>query len=135
MVISDEVYDHLTFGSTPYVRMGVFGSTVPVITLGSMSKRWIVPGWRLGWLVTSDPSGILQELRVDSFLPSKNLYKCCNCKHTIIVMRFFFALSRLLIPSKAISTSPLALQPSFRFVLNVFFFFDERNDIAEDQYF
>ncbi|KAH9743863.1 Aminotran 1 2 domain-containing protein [Citrus sinensis] len=64
MVISDEVYDHLTFGSTPYVRMGVFGSTVPVITLGSMSKRWIVPGWRLGWLVTSDPSGILQELRI-----------------------------------------------------------------------
>ncbi|KAH9792298.1 Aminotran 1 2 domain-containing protein [Citrus sinensis] len=137
MVISDEVYDHLTFGSTPYVRMGVFGSTVPVITLGSMSKRWIVPGWRLGWLVTSDPSGILQELRVDSFLPSKNLYKCCNCKPTIIVMRFFFALSRLLIPSKAISTSPLAPQPSFRFVLNAsfFFFFDEHNDIAEDQWF
>lgn len=134
MVISDEVYDHLTFGSAPYVRMGVFGSTVPVITLGSMSKRWIVPGWRLGWLVTSDPSGILQELRVDSFLSSKNLYKCCNCKPTIIVMRFFFALSRLLIPSKAILTSPLALQPSFRFVLNAFFL-DEHNDIAEDQYF
>ncbi|KAJ0112348.1 hypothetical protein Patl1_02315 [Pistacia atlantica] len=61
MVISDEVYDHLTFGNTPYVRMGVFGSTVPVITLGSISKRWIVPGWRLGWLVTCDPNGILQK--------------------------------------------------------------------------
>ncbi|KAJ4729765.1 Tyrosine aminotransferase [Melia azedarach] len=61
MVIADEVYDHLTFGSTHYVRMGVFGSIVPVITLGSISKRWIVPGWRLGWLVTSDPNGILQK--------------------------------------------------------------------------
>ncbi|KAI9178625.1 hypothetical protein LWI28_028802 [Acer negundo] len=61
MVISDEVYLHLTFGSTPFVPMGVFGSIVPVVTLGSISKRWMVPGWRLGWLVTSDPNGILQK--------------------------------------------------------------------------
>lgn len=60
-MIADEVYNHLAFGSTPYVPMGVFGSIVPVITLGSISKRWIVPGWRLGWLVTSDPTGILQN--------------------------------------------------------------------------
>ncbi|KAH9743855.1 putative aminotransferase TAT2 [Citrus sinensis] len=52
IVIADEVYNHLAFGSTPYVPMGVFGSIVPVISLGSISKRWIVPGWRLGWLVT-----------------------------------------------------------------------------------
>ncbi|KAK9222076.1 hypothetical protein WN944_010507 [Citrus x changshan-huyou] len=61
MVIADEVYDHLAFGNTPFVPMGVFGSIVPVLTLGSISKRWIVPGWRLGWLVTSDPNGILQD--------------------------------------------------------------------------
>lgn len=61
MVISDEVYGHLTFGSTPFVPMGVFASTVPVLTLGSISKRWIVPGWRMGWLVTNDPNGILQD--------------------------------------------------------------------------
>ncbi|KAJ0052419.1 hypothetical protein Pint_02313 [Pistacia integerrima] len=62
MVISDEVYENITFGTTPYVRMGVFGPMVPVLTLGSLSKRWIVPGWRLGWLVTCDPNGILQKL-------------------------------------------------------------------------
>ncbi|KAJ6733985.1 TYROSINE AMINOTRANSFERASE [Salix koriyanagi] len=41
--------------------MGVFGSTVPVFTLGSISKRWLVPGWRLGWLATSDPTGLLRK--------------------------------------------------------------------------
>lgn len=41
--------------------MGTFASIVPVITLGSISKRWIVPGWRLGWIVTNDPDGILQK--------------------------------------------------------------------------
>ncbi|KAL1555620.1 Nicotianamine aminotransferase 1 [Salvia divinorum] len=61
LVISDEVYDHLTFGSHPFVPMGVFASITPVITLGSISKRWIVPGWRLGWIVTNDPDGILTK--------------------------------------------------------------------------
>ncbi|TYI37065.1 hypothetical protein ES332_A03G185800v1 [Gossypium tomentosum] len=56
-----EAYDNLAFGSTPYVPMRVFGLTVPILTMGSISKRWVVPGWRLGWLVTSDPDGILQK--------------------------------------------------------------------------
>ncbi|CAO2819669.1 unnamed protein product [Amaranthus hypochondriacus] len=64
LVISDEVYGHLTFGSKPFVSMGVFGNITPVITLGSLSKRWIVPGWRLGWLVTNDTHGILQKYGV-----------------------------------------------------------------------
>lgn len=69
MVIADEVYGHLAFGSTPYIPMGVFGSIVPVITLGSISKRWIVPGWRFGWLATNDPNGVLQKSGVGLSLP------------------------------------------------------------------
>ncbi|KAL7588020.1 hypothetical protein Lser_V15G40549 [Lactuca serriola] len=61
LVISDEVYDHIAFGKNPFVSMGHFGSIVPVVTLGCLSKRFIVPGWRLGWLVTHDPNGILKQ--------------------------------------------------------------------------
>ncbi|KAH9620964.1 hypothetical protein KSS87_012905 [Heliosperma pusillum] len=61
LVITDEVYGHLAFGSKPFVPMAVFANIVPVLTLGSISKRWVVPGWRLGWLVANDQQGILHK--------------------------------------------------------------------------
>lgn len=74
LVIADEVYGHLAFGANPFVPMGVFGSIVPVLTLGSLSKRWIVPGWRLGWFVTSDPRGTFKQPKVLSL--SLYLFMC-----------------------------------------------------------
>ncbi|KAK4787784.1 hypothetical protein SAY86_011617 [Trapa natans] len=77
MVIADEVYAHLAFGSIPFTPMGVFGSITPVITLGSISKRWIVPGWRIGWLVTTDPNGILKKHGVVDSI-KEFLNTCCE---------------------------------------------------------
>ncbi|KAM7503417.1 hypothetical protein LguiB_002321 [Lonicera macranthoides] len=61
IVIADEVYNHLCFGSKPFVPIGVFGSIAPVLTIGTISKRWIVPGWRLGWIALTDRTGILHK--------------------------------------------------------------------------
>lgn len=74
-MISDEVYGGQAFGSNPFVAMAEFASIVPVITLGSLGKQWVVPGWRIGWMVTCDPNGILQQSGVSFvyFLLQSNL--------------------------------------------------------------
>lgn len=82
VVIADEVYGHLAFGRNQFVPMGVFGSIVPVLTLGSLSKRWMVPGWRLGWFVTSDPCGTFKKPKVVERL--KKYFDICGGPATFI---------------------------------------------------
>ncbi|PIA36553.1 hypothetical protein AQUCO_03300025v1 [Aquilegia coerulea] len=74
LIIADEVYGHLTFGSNSFIPMGTFGSIAPVLTMGSISKRWLVPGWRLGWITVNDPNGYLKDAKiVDSIIGYANI--------------------------------------------------------------
>jgi arginine:pyruvate transaminase len=52
VVISDEVYRELCF-ATPPTSASVLTSSAgaPVITLESLSKTHLIPGWRAGWMV------------------------------------------------------------------------------------
>ncbi|KAF7823817.1 pectinesterase-like [Senna tora] len=45
--------------------MGTFASVAPVITLGSISKRWIVPAWRLGFQLLMILMASFNETRFD----------------------------------------------------------------------
>jgi tyrosine aminotransferase len=57
-IVSDEIYGDLTFGSnmfTPIAQMAArAGSLVPVITATGISKQFLLPGWRVGWLTFHD---------------------------------------------------------------------------------
>ncbi|KAM3199994.1 putative aminotransferase TAT2 [Capsicum annuum] len=64
LIIADEVYGHLAFGENPFISMGLFSSVTPILTLGSLSKRWLIPGWRLGWLVINDPNCIFKSPKI-----------------------------------------------------------------------
>jgi aspartate/methionine/tyrosine aminotransferase len=49
VVISDEVYRELCFVAPP-TSAAVLVDKAPVITLESLSKTHLIPGWRVGWM-------------------------------------------------------------------------------------
>ncbi|CAA7388673.1 unnamed protein product [Spirodela intermedia] len=63
-VIADELYGHMVFQEAEFVPMAVFSAVAPILTIGALSKRWLVPGWRLGWIAVNDPSGALRQVKM-----------------------------------------------------------------------
>ena len=61
-VISDEIYDKLTFTGKPITPTAKLAKDVPVLTFNGISKTMITPGWRIGWAMMHDPTNIAQEL-------------------------------------------------------------------------
>ncbi|XP_019087907.1 PREDICTED: cystine lyase CORI3-like [Camelina sativa] len=82
LVVSDEVFRWTVFGNKPFVPMAKFSSIVPVISLGSLSKGWSVPGWRTGWLALHDLDGAFQSKKITSAL--KNFLAIDNKPPTVI---------------------------------------------------
>ena len=39
---------------TRIARQAAVSDEVPVLSVGALSKRWLVPGWRCGWLLVHD---------------------------------------------------------------------------------
>jgi tyrosine aminotransferase len=54
-ILADEIYGEMVFeGQFHSMASLAAGRDVPVLTLGGMAKIYLVPGWRLGWIVVHD---------------------------------------------------------------------------------
>lgn len=63
-IIADEIYAKCVFNGT-FTHMHEVAGDVPVISVGGLAKEFVVPGWRVGWLVFHDQGcGTLKDLRV-----------------------------------------------------------------------
>jgi alanine-synthesizing transaminase len=51
-ILADEVYGDLGFDG-PVPLLSTLDTTAPIISLSSLSKAYLAPGWRTGWLVVS----------------------------------------------------------------------------------
>lgn len=54
-IISDEVYNNVVFLGD-FVPMADVCDDVPVLTVAGTAKQFVVPGWRVGWVVVYDRS-------------------------------------------------------------------------------
>lgn len=63
-VIADEIYENVVFPGEKFVSTGSLNSGVPILICAGLTKRFLVPGWRMGWIAICDtPNGALEHVR------------------------------------------------------------------------
>ncbi|VEN62454.1 unnamed protein product [Callosobruchus maculatus] len=62
-VIADEIYERLVFPGETFVSVAALEAGVPTLICGGLAKRFLVPGWRLGWIVVHDDVSALHDIR------------------------------------------------------------------------
>lgn len=63
LVLADEVYWRLTYGEPAPPIASLVDDNVPVITFESLSKIYLAPGWRVGWMKLSN-GHLMKDLKV-----------------------------------------------------------------------
>jgi tyrosine aminotransferase len=62
-VIADEIYGNMVFSGSEFFPMATLTDTVPIIAAGGIAKEFLVPGWRVGWLLIHDKKGAFAEVK------------------------------------------------------------------------
>jgi tyrosine aminotransferase len=63
LIIADEIYEDIVFEGHQYHPMASLSLEHPIVTCSGLAKRYMVPGWRLGWIALHDPLNRVEELR------------------------------------------------------------------------
>eukprot|EP00940_MAST-03C_sp_MAST-3C-sp2_P001602 g1602.t1 len=66
VIIADEIYGNMCFGdssSSSFCPVASVSGDVPVLTVGGLAKEFLVPGWRVGWVLVCDRAGTCDALR------------------------------------------------------------------------
>ncbi|XP_074636674.1 tyrosine aminotransferase-like [Acropora palmata] len=53
-IIADEVYENVVFPEYKFYPLAQLSENVPILSCGGISKGYLVPGWRLGWVIIHD---------------------------------------------------------------------------------
>jgi len=71
-IIADEIYEHFVFNGSDklYTPLAKLSSNVPILSCGGLTKRYLVPGWRLGWITIHDRNDIFKTSGIRQGLQS-----------------------------------------------------------------
>lgn len=62
-IIADEIYHQIVFPGSESIPIASLSDNVPVLSVGGLAKRFLVPGWRLGWIVIHDRHNAFAQVR------------------------------------------------------------------------
>ncbi|PWA22142.1 hypothetical protein CCH79_00020160 [Gambusia affinis] len=63
-ILADEIYSDMVFPGCSSPSLASLSSEVPVLACGGLAKRWLVPGWRMGWILIHDRNRVFgSEIR------------------------------------------------------------------------
>jgi len=60
-IIADEIYAHFVFSGEEYYSVASQSADVPVLSCGGLTKRFLVPGWRMGWVTIHDRNNVFAK--------------------------------------------------------------------------
>ena len=79
VIIADEIYGNLTYDDEhQFIPIASLTPKVPVITCDGIGKRFLVPGWRLGWAIIHNRYGVLNEVREGMIALSQKIVGPCS---------------------------------------------------------
>ncbi|CAO4387123.1 unnamed protein product [Caenorhabditis nigoni] len=78
IIIADEIYGDLVYNGATFYPMASLSPKLPIITCDGIAKRWMVPGWRLGWLIIHNHFGVLNEVKQGIVALSQKIVGPCS---------------------------------------------------------
>ncbi|XP_067007089.2 tyrosine aminotransferase [Anabrus simplex] len=63
-IIADEIYEHLVYPGQEFYPMASVSTDVPILSCSGLTKRFLAPGWRMGWIIIHDRGNVFgREIR------------------------------------------------------------------------
>ena len=60
-IIGDEIYGGMVFKGQKFYSIASLSKNVPVLSCGGIGKKYLVPGWRVGWILIHDRNEVLKK--------------------------------------------------------------------------
>jgi len=86
-LISDQIYDKMSYESSA-VNMGSLTKDVPMVVLNGISKVFLAPGWRCGYMALNDTDGVMADIW-DGVLKQARARLCSNVPSQYGLMKAF----------------------------------------------
>ena len=62
-VIADEIYGNMVFAGQEFVPLASLTTKTPILSCSGLAKRFLAPGWRIGWICIFDKQNRFEMVR------------------------------------------------------------------------